>query len=331
MAICTNFQSPLPFNKRLYTKFEENWTRGFRGEVVQKCKRRADERRTDGKWSQYLILRLRWAKNTKHTSVIPARYLVRPPIQTYVRLSRLGSETCKIHGGAKRLTKSSLLQTERIWRRSLMHFRQHIVPKAQEPPHSLVQMELVFWLTKKLFWKRLAEHSDGVLNRLSYINDEAINRLSQAECNPLLDEFPTVSETSKAIKLLSSGKAPDAIHIEIYKAGGPPVAEKLKRKGNSQVGDNHRGISLSSITGKILVRVLLNRLNEHLDQSGLLPECQCGFRKDRRTIDMIFTARQLPENKMWTSTWPLSALPKHLIQSWGILENYDSLAIRPSS
>ena len=49
------------------------------------------------------------------------------------------------------------------------------------------------------------------------------------ECNPLLDELPTVSETVKAIKLLSSGKAPgsDAIPAEIYKAGGPPVAEKV--------------------------------------------------------------------------------------------------------
>ena len=41
--------------------------------------------------------------------------------------------------------------------------------------------------------------------------------------------------------------------------------------------------------------VLLNRLNKHLEQSGLLPESQCGFRKDRGTIDMIFTARQLQE------------------------------------
>ena len=126
----------------------------------------------------------------------------------------------------------------------------------------------------------------------------------------------------KAIKLLSSGKAPgsDAIPAEIYKAGGPPVAEKLtlsyftlcgekpslknsrmqhihlfKRKGNSQVCDNHRGISLLSIAGKILARVLLNRLNEHLEQSGLLPESQRRFKKERGTIDMIFTARQLQE------------------------------------
>ena len=82
---------------------------------------------------------------------------------------------------------------------------------------------------KEAILKRWAEHFDGVLNRPCSINDEAINRLPQVECNPLLDELPTVSETVKAIKLLSSGKAPgsDAIPAEIYKAGGPPVAEKL--------------------------------------------------------------------------------------------------------
>ena len=125
----------------------------------------------------------------------------------------------------------------------------------------------------------------------------------------------------KAIKLLSASKTPgsDAIPAEIYKAGGPPVATKLaelivimwrkeaipqefkdstiihlfKRKGNPQVCDIYRGISLLSVAGQILARVLLNRLNEHLEQSGLLPESQCGYRKDRGTIDMIFTARQL--------------------------------------
>ena len=39
---------------------------------------------------------------------------------------------------------------------------------------------------------------------------------------------------------------------------------------------------------------LLNRLMSHLEQ-GLLPESQCGFRKERGITDMLFTARKLQE------------------------------------
>ena len=42
---------------------------------------------------------------------------------------------------------------------------------------------------KEAILKRWAEHFDGVLNRPSSINDEAINRLPEVEYNPLLDEF----------------------------------------------------------------------------------------------------------------------------------------------
>ena len=73
-------------------------------------------------------------------------------------------------------------------------------------------------------------------------------------------------------------------HIHLY-----------KRKGNPQVCDNHRGIFLLSNAEKRLAKILLNRLNAHLDKAGLIPESQCGFRKDKGTIDMIFTARQLQE------------------------------------
>ena len=69
---------------------------------------------------------------------------------------------------------------------------------------------------------------------------------------------------------------------------------RLYKKGNRQLCDNYRGISLLAIAGKILARVLLNRLIVHLEH-GLLSESQCGFRGGRGTVDMIFAARQLQE------------------------------------
>ena len=76
-------------------------------------------------------------------------------------------------------------------------------------------------------------------------------------------------------------KIKDASTIRLY-----------KQKRNHQVCDNHRGISLLYIVGEILTKILLNRLNALFDQKGLITESQCGFRTDRGTIDMIFTARQ---------------------------------------
>ena len=70
---------------------------------------------------------------------------------------------------------------------------------------------------KDAILKRWAEHFNSVLNRPSSVNDNAINRLPQIECNVLLDDFPTVTETKKAIQHLSSGKASgtDAIPAEV--------------------------------------------------------------------------------------------------------------------
>nr|VZH97057.1 unnamed protein product [Spirometra erinaceieuropaei] len=170
--------------------------------------------------------------------------------------------------------------------------------------------------------QRWAEHFRGVLNRPSVISDAAIERLPQVETSVDLDLPPSLQETIRAVQQLFSGKAPgsDAIPAEVYKHGGHQLMDHLtalfqemwrqgevpqdfkdativhlyKRKGNRQVCDNHRGISLLNIAGKIFARILLNRLNNHLEQ-GLLPERQCGFRRHRGTTDMIFAARQLQE------------------------------------
>ena len=173
--------------------------------------------------------------------------------------------------------------------------------------------------------KRWAEHFCNVLNRPSSISSEAISNLPQVPVNASLDVLPTSDEVKKAISQLSDGKAPgrDCIPAEIYKCGGDVLVTRLtelfvliwekqvlpqdfkdasivhlyKKKGNRQSCDNHRGISLLSIAGKILARILLNRLNTHLER-GHLPESQCGFRANRGTVDMIFAARQLQEKCM---------------------------------
>ncbi|BHF78735.1 hypothetical protein SprV_0602185000 [Sparganum proliferum] len=169
--------------------------------------------------------------------------------------------------------------------------------------------------------QRWAEHFRGVLNRPSTISNTSIARLPQVETNVDLDLASSPHETIRAVQQLNSGKAPgsDAIPAEICNHGGPQLMDHLtalflgmwrqgevpqdfkyatvvhlyQRKGNRQVCDNSRGICLLNIAGKIFARILLNRLNNHLEQ-GLLPNKQCGFRRHRGT-DMSFAARQLQE------------------------------------
>ena len=214
--------------------------------------------------------------------------------------------------------QSCPLQTERIWNSFLMHSRQYMFPRAQEPPHSLVQMELVFWLTEKLTWKDglntlmvslIGHHlsmttTGGMYSAAWWAPDRLWNsennktpvtwQGSWIRCNTCRDLQSRRSFSCRRTNRVFSHyvEKRKAISQEFKDA---TIIHLFKRKVNPQVCDNHRGISSLSIAGKILARVLLNRLNEHLEQSGLLPESQCGFRKDRGTIDMIFTARQLQE------------------------------------
>ena len=66
-----------------------------------------------------------------------------------------------------------------------------------------------------------------------------------------------------------------------------------KNKGDHKDCGNYRGISLLSVAGKILAKVVQNRLSTVAEAA--LTESQCGFRRNRSTIDMIFSLRQLQE------------------------------------
>ena len=76
---------------------------------------------------------------------------------------------------------------------------------------------------------RWAEDFDSVLNRLSSINDKAIEQQPQVPVNESLDITPTLGKVQITIHQLSRGKAPgsDSIPAEIYKEGGSALTSKL--------------------------------------------------------------------------------------------------------
>ncbi|CAF2588534.1 unnamed protein product [Rotaria sp. Silwood2] len=107
-------------------------------------------------------------------------------------------------------------------------------------------------------------------------------------------------------------KAPgnDEVTADLLKAGGKPVIRwlyeifvdiwkselmmqdwslailiSLYKKGEKQMCDNYRGISLLNVTSKIFSRIILNRIQNMIDYQLL--EAQSGFRTQRSTVDQI--------------------------------------------
>ena len=158
----------------------------------------------------------------------PTRYLVRLPVQTYVEQSRLRD----MHDSwlSKTTDEIQSFADRKDMKKSFDSLKTIYGPQSSGTTQLLSAEETSLLTDKEAILKRWTEQFDGVHNRLSSINDQAVNRLAQVECNPLLDEFQTVSEKVKAIKLLSSCNAPGSDATEIYKVGGPPVAEKLTEK-----------------------------------------------------------------------------------------------------
>ena len=61
------------------------------------------------------------------------------------------------------------------------------------------------------------------------------------------------------------------------------IVQLYEDKGDRESCDNHRGISVLRIAGKIIARIILNRVTQHpLDD--VLSESLCGFKRNRGTI-----------------------------------------------
>ena len=140
-----------------------------------------------------------------------------------------------------------------------------------------------------------------------------------------LGSAPTLEETRRAIRGMHNWKAPGpdflvaellkidepaepivlerfhAILVEVWTGGEVPQQWKdatikvLDKKSDRSNYNNYRGTPLISHAGKVLLKIVANRLSDYCEAHGILPDEQCGFRPERSTVDMLFVVRQLQE------------------------------------
>ncbi len=140
---------------------------------------------------------------------------------------------------------------------------------------------------------------------------------------------------------------PDGIPPEIFVHGRPIVPEHLHKiilriwndetisaelrdatiitifkKNDRHNTSNYRGISLLAVAGKVFALLLPNRMCDTVAEA-VLPETQCGFRRNRGTDDMIFALRQLMEKSREQNQHLYTRLSKLLHRS---IENGGKIA-----
>ena len=177
-------------------------------------------------------------------------------------------------------------------------------------------------------WRR---YFTSLLNTTSATLNRTITEgLSQKATALSLGDPPAVSETTKALRSMANGKAmgpdelPDELPAELLKLGLSDSSHEillafhdivvaawmtgrvpqewkdgtikvLQKKMDRTECSNYRGLSLVAHAGKVLLKIVANRLGDFCEEAGILPEEQCSFRPQRSTTDMMFVVRGLQE------------------------------------
>lgn len=175
--------------------------------------------------------------------------------------------------------------------------------------------------------KCLTESNDVTERWTEYCRD-LYNHPTQGDTSVLVapeptndDDFPILrQEVEAAVRALKNGKSAglDNIPAELIKNGGETMIEllikicnqiwktgewptswtqsliiTLPKKGNLQLCQNYRTISLISHASKVMLKIILNRLNPQAEK--IIAEEQAGFRPKRSTTEQIFNLRVLCE------------------------------------
>ena len=181
-------------------------------------------------------------------------------------------------------------------------------------------------LDKEGQMERWQQHFNQLLNRPT--PETAPDILPARTDLPLNTDTPSKKEIEESVKQLRIAKAagPDHIPPEALKADIPTTVDilhplfekiwieeefpldwkqgdliKLPKKGDLSNCANYRGITLLSIPGKVLNRIILNRMKDAVDTR--LRDQQAGFRSNRSCTDQIATLRIIIEQSLeWKSS-----------------------------
>jgi hypothetical protein len=138
---------------------------------------------------------------------------------------------------------------------------------------------------------------------LPFVMDELLTAINQVKLNkaPGEDGIPIEVDrfcggiNSNEVKLIQFNAALNS--GEVLKDFKDVIITVLFKKGVKTDCDNYRGISLINHWGKVLERLIQNRLLPFaLSIKDCIPESQCGFLPGRSTVDALLVSRILASN-----------------------------------
>jgi hypothetical protein len=135
----------------------------------------------------------------------------------------------------------------------------------------------------------------------------------------------TAEEVGRHIRYLKKRKAPgwDGVQNEAWMYGTERMVERMVelmngvwrgegfpedwregvicpifKKGEKNRAENYRGITLLNTGYKLYASVLSERMKREIEEKGVLPDSQAGFRKGRGTVDNVYILDHLARNEL---------------------------------
>ena len=166
-----------------------------------------------------------------------------------------------------------------------------------------------------LYFKNLFESNTSDLSEESKNTLQDFNSDYQLKEDFFLDKVIDIDELNNALQRLKNNKSPGSDHIineflkyntslfkkallsifnSIFKTGHFPLAwtvgliTPIHKKGDFNLAENYRGITLLSCVGKLFTSILNIRLNKWAETNLKFDDLQHGFREKKGTTDAMF-------------------------------------------